>query len=244
MKKLIILLTLALASTMFGQTALTSTTLAAAMNSTDQTVAVASLTGIAVTNPRTTVYIIDKNSQIGEYASVTAVNTTAVTMTLSRTGPAKFAHISGAYVIISSPYSPANSFYTTDPHGACPATQTQFTPWINIQTGAQWLCSTLGGVWVNGWNSVGQKGVTAAVASAAGVILPSGPLFHVTGTAAITGFTLPVGFSGGDFCIVPDGVFTWTAAGNISLAGTAVVNKLLCFQWDSNAGKWEPSYIA
>jgi len=79
----------------------------------------------------------------------------------------------------------------------------------------------------------------------AGVTLPSGPLFHVTGTNAITGWTIPVGFAGGSFTVIPDAVFTWTAVGNIALAGTAVVSKALTFTYDGNAAKvWFPSYIA
>jgi hypothetical protein len=68
-------------------------------------------------------------------------------------------------------------------------------------------------------------------------------MFHVTGTAAVTGFTIPVGFMGGSFTIIPDGAFTWTTAGNIGLAGTAVVSRTLTFTWEVNAGKFYPSYV-
>jgi hypothetical protein len=46
------------------------------------------------------------------------------------------------------------------------------------------------------------------------------------------------------FTIIPDGAFTWTTAGNIALAGTAVVNKALTFLWDAKNSKWVPNYIA
>jgi hypothetical protein len=91
---------------------------------------------------------------------------------------------------------------------------------------------------------VAQAQVTAKVASAAAAILPSGPLFHVDGTLAVTGFTVPVGGVGASFSIIPDAVFTWTTAGNIALAGSAVVNKLLTFTWDATNSKYIPSYIA
>lgn len=86
----------------------------------------------------------------------------------------------------------------------------------------------------------------ANTASAAGpVVIPAADYFHVTGTAAITGWTNPAGIQdGARFSVIPDAIFTWTAAGNIALAGTAVVNKLLDFQWDATTAKWYPSYIA
>jgi len=136
------------------------------------------------------------------------------------------------------------SFYEFNPNGSPAADPNFTTPWVNVVTGEQWLYSALTKQWVAGWNNPSSiKGPTAAVASAAGAILPSGPLFHVTGTAAVTGFTIPVGFSGGSFRVVPDGAFTWTTAGNIGLAGTGVVGRVVEFIWDSNAGKFYPSYV-
>lgn len=77
------------------------------------------------------------------------------------------------------------------------------------------------------------------IASVAGSITPTGSMFHVTGTAAITGIV----FSGiRQITIIPDGVFTWTTAGNIALAGTSVVSKALFFTYDASTLKWYPSY--
>jgi len=96
--------------------------------------------------------------------------------------------------------------------------------------------------------------VTTAVASVAGATLPSGPLFHVTGTNAITAWGSSttagaVGAGGGSsdaqgepFCVIPDAIFTTTATNNIALATTAVVNKLLCYAWDGTNKKYVPSY--
>ena len=52
---------------------------------------------------------------------------------------------------------------------------------VNVANGRQWLFSTVLNAWVPGWNNDNPKAVTAAVASAAAAITPSGPLFHVTG---------------------------------------------------------------
>lgn len=87
----------------------------------------------------------------------------------------------------------------------------------------------------------------ANTASAAGVVAPpqGADYFHITGALAITGFTNPTGIQdGASFDVIPDGTFTWTAAGNIALAGTAVVSKTLTFKWDATTAKWYPSYIA
>jgi hypothetical protein len=164
-------------------------------------------------------------------------------------------HKSGTMVLIGSP----GAFNSQDPtvrsdagtqNGACVASATAFTPYINVITGKQWLCSTITNTWVPGWNNTqAPYANTAAVASAAGTVTPSGPQFHITGALAITGFNIPVGFNGtaeggGCFNVIPDAVFTWTAAGNIALAGSAVVNKLLTFCWDATNSKWIPSYIA
>jgi hypothetical protein len=48
--------------------------------------------------------------------------------------------------------------------------------------------------------------------------------------------------AGAPFCIIPDGTFTTTATNNIALASTAVVNKLLCYTFDSTNKKYVPSY--
>jgi hypothetical protein len=53
---------------------------------------------------------------------------------------------------------------------------------------------------------------------------------------------MPVGFAGGSFTIIPDGAFTWTTAGNIAIAGTAVVGVPITFTYDSYLGKFYPAY--
>lgn len=92
-------------------------------------------------------------------------------------------------------------------------------------------------------NNVGIPSTGAAVASAT-TIIPTGSRFHVTGTTAIVNINLPWGSYSQDITIVPDGIFTWTAAGNIALAGTAVVGKALKMTFDVSANKWYPSYTS
>ena len=138
---------------------------------------------------------------------------------------------------------------------SCTQANVVASPRVNIRTGAQWLCSSITTTWVPGFNNPlipMNAQPTTAVASAAGTVTPSGPLFHITGTNAITGFVIPIGcaantlatLGGCSFTVIPDAIFTWTAAGNIALAGTAVVNKALTFVWDATNKKWVPSYIA
>ncbi len=98
--------------------------------------------------------------------------------------------------------------------------------------------------WVPGWNNPARSAVTAAVASVAGATLPSGPLFHMTGTNAITSFTMPVGFTVGSFTVIADDAFTWTATNNLGDAGTAVALSTITFTWDAAAGKWYSSHLA
>jgi hypothetical protein len=82
------------------------------------------------------------------------------------------------------------------------------------------------------------------MASPAGVITPTYPITRVSGTNAITGITVPYPGFAGRVTFLPTGVFTWTTATNIQLAGTAVVGKALDFVYNPDSAKWYPSYIA
>lgn len=83
----------------------------------------------------------------------------------------------------------------------------------------------------------------ATIASAA-TIAPTKAIHRVSGTTAIDTITVPfTGFSGPVY-LVPTGVFTWTTNGNIGLAGTAVVGKVIVFVYVPSQDKWYPSYIA
>lgn len=222
-----------------AQNTLTQTTLSAAVDSSANIVNVASATGITVApNTTATVLYVDR-----ELMTVLAVNGTEITVARGADGTPAAGHASGSMVLAGKP----QWFFNHDPQGT--TSNALVTPYVNVIDGDQWLLSSITGTWVPGFqNDEEPPVVTAAVASANGVILPSGPLFHVTGGLAITGFTTPVGcdataVGGSEFTIIPDGTFTWTNAGNIAVAGTAVVNRLLTFMWDAATSKWVPSYV-
>jgi len=240
-----ITLTLAiLASAAFAQVnTVVSTTLSAAIAQNQSCFNLASVTGVNAPNfasgiAGSALYVLDPGNPMGEAMQVQRVTGTQVCV--MRAGRAT-AHISGAVVLVATN---ANWFYSVDPQGACTTASTYVTPWVNIQNGKQWICSTVSLSWVPGWNNDSAAVSTITVASAAGAITPSGPLFTVSGTAAVTGFNIPLGFSySGGFCVIPTGAFTWTTAGNIGLAGTAVVGRQLCFTWHATASKFYPSYV-
>jgi hypothetical protein len=223
------------------QNTLGTTTLSAAIaNGQTTAIRVASATGITVAGGGVTQTIIYIDT---EEMNVLAVSGTQITVFRGYDGTLATPHLSGANVLIGRPIW----FNHATPTGGCTPANVLATPYINTLTAMQWLCSTLINKWVPGWGNPGSSqqpiGPTAAVASTAGTITPSGPLFHVTGNSAITGFTLPVGYNGSPFCIIPDGTFTTTSAGNIALASTAVVSKQLCYSYDPNAAKpFFPSY--
>lgn len=81
--------------------------------------------------------------------------------------------------------------------------------------------------------------VGPALASAATVQLTTG-LEHITGTATITTLTPPRTYFTGCVSLIPDGAWQTATGGNIALASTAVVGKVLRECYDGN--KWYPSY--
>lgn len=261
----------ALAGTMFGQTALTQTTLAAAVNgptlysgnsnALQTQVTLTSVTGVngpVLGSQPTTLLYVGK-----EAMAVMAVNsTTKVVQVLRAYGGVGAPHPNGDMVLIGAIASsnpalaqggnPVAGFFEFDPSGNCTASATQTTPWINISTGAQWLCSTLTNTWVPGFGNPGNSGtpnaMSAAVASAT-TLTPSGPLFHITGSTAVTTIGIPIGFNatavgGGQFCVIPDNATAagFTAGNNIAISTTFVVNKLLCMTWDATNSKFVPTY--
>lgn len=214
------------------QNLLTQTSLSAAISATAQTFPVASATNIT-TSPATLLYV-EREAML-----VLAVSGTTITVARGQVGTPAVAHPSAEMVLAGRP----DYFATTAPSGACTTATVYASPYINISTGLEWLCSSITLRWVPGFqNSLAPPEVTAAVASAAGLITPSGPLFHITGALAITGFNIPVGFRNGGFCVIPDGTFTTTTANNIALASTAVVNKTLCWTFEGTTSKFVPSY--
>jgi hypothetical protein len=241
-------------------TALNTTTLSSALTKTASTAYFASVSNVnsPVSNFYQQAYIVGPGGGPGELVDIVGNNSTAVQ--LSRLDQYRAHWPSGSLVILGPEPTSAVGyggfilspvFNTYDPVGANATSNSTgagsviYTPWINVTTGRMWIWSDVLVCWVPGWNNPGPFAVTDAVASAAGEVTPSGPLFHITGSSAITGFNTPEAFPGfGSFTVIPDGTFTWTTANNIALAGTAVVNKAIVFTWDGTNSKWVPSVVS
>ena len=90
----------------------------------------------------------------------------------------------------------------------------------------------------------GTRAAAATIASAA-TIAPTKDITFISGTAAVVTITAIAPFTtgGGTITLIPTGAFTWTTAGNIAVAGTAVVNRALTMTYDSGTTKWYPSYV-
>ena len=76
-------------------------------------------------------------------------------------------------------------------------------------------------------------------------IIPTKEITYVSGTAAIATITpqAPLTTTNGTIILIPTGAFTWTAADNIAIAGTAVVGRALHMTYVSGNAKWYPSYV-
>lgn len=276
-KKLASLLVLlaGLAGLGFGQTALTQTTLSAAVSgpslysggstTISGTVTLAACTGLAAPilpgTPSSIIYVGR------EAMGIWSINTTSCTATVSRgyLGTQAAPHPSGDMVLYGPNYAatlaqggnplPSGLFQQDPPvNGTCTASATPTAPWVNVLTGAQWLCSSVTGTWVPGYQNpwiTDGAWQTATVPAAAGAILPSGPLFVVSGAGAITGFTIPVGCNatavgGCSFTVIAaaGSTWTWTAAGNIMTAGTGTAGHTFTFIWSASLQKFVPSSLS
>lgn len=232
-----------LPSLAFGQQfTLTQTTLTADVGLSSTTWQLGSVTGIVGQGngpgTGTSVYI-DR-----ELASVISVNTSAKTVTVLRNGGQASAHKASTMVLFGNPNAFING---ADPVGTCAVASVPAQPTINVRTGNQWLCSSVTLTWVPGFGNPGNSASpitpTTLVASTAGLVTPTGPLFHINGTSAITGFNIPTGCNASvrgacAFTVIPDAAFTWTTANNIAVAGTAVANLVIIFTWDPVSSKF------
>lgn len=229
-------------SSAFAQTALTTTTLGAAI--TDPAainVIVASATGITAPGTGANLVFLLVDREIMPVRSVTGT-----TIGVNRTGRAT-THINGAPVTIVPPLA----IVANIPTGQCTRTNLLYVPMVANggavpSDGTGWTFDCLGvttaGQWVQ-TNGNGFPTLGSTVASPAGVMTATGVYFKVSGTNAVTGITAPAGVQPGfTLQIEPTGIFTWTTATNITVAGTAVVGKVLYMVW--NGAKWAPSYIA
>jgi hypothetical protein len=114
-------------------------------------------------------------------------------------------------------------------------TPTLVTPVLGAATGTSLSLS--------GFSAVSAAAPTIASAT---TIAPTTPVVFISGVAAVVTITAaaPISTGGGTITLIPTGVFTWTTAGNIALAGTAVVSKALTMTYDATTTKWYPSYVA
>lgn len=236
---------LVLVAPLSAQTVVTSTTLSGAVNTTSETsVTVASATNVlapATGGVYTYLYVDNEMMQVLAVSGTTARVARGVNSTRAST------HITAATVWVGLAGAFRSGANASAPVGQCLRSSLQFVPAIlvgGVNNGKFYDC--LGVTTAGQWTLVSEPGpqiLGSTVASVAGVITATGTVFTVSGTAAITGITLPAGWAVGmSLYITPSAIFTWTAATNIALAGTAVVNKMLVFTW--NGAKWVPSYIA
>jgi hypothetical protein len=248
----ILLALVCLGASAFGQTALTQTRLSAAVTSASTTtIVVNSATGITATQAAPTLLVVDNEAMF-----VNAVSGTTLTVQRGASGTAAKQHIVNATVLAGPP----SAFVAFIPSGKCANGQGLFlySPVVSIvgQEVKQWLCSTVSLSVVPGFRNGAPENssVTTAVASAAGATLPTGPLFHITGTNAITAWGSStslgaVGMAGGSsdgqgapFCVIPDAAYTTTATNNIAKATTGVVNVIQCWTFDATNKKYVPTY--
>jgi hypothetical protein len=110
----------------------------------------------------------------------------------------------------------------------------QTTAGVNFAIGAN-------GVIANGNGTATQGAPTIASAS---TIAPVNPIVFVSGTTTINTITAPAPIStyGGSIKIIPTGAFATGTSGNIAIASTAVVSKMLEMTYDVATAKWYPSY--
>jgi hypothetical protein len=201
-----------------------------------------------------------------EQMRVTAVNGTQLTVVRGVNGTVATPHATGAMVLAGQ----SRFFYVQDPGGLgsqgpggapisnvpCILNNVVVSPWVNIRTGAQWICNPTSLVWTPSFNNplLPLGASFATVASVAGAQPIPGPVSKISGTNAITSFTFTgngmIGLNGaatantqvgGQFCIIPTGIYTTTATNNIGAATTAVVGIIQCWYWNGPDAKWYPT---
>lgn len=141
---------------------------------------------------------------------------------------------------------PTTAFVQSDQDGACTRTQLAYVPLISIATHRTFDCPSNSGAWMrtDGPDAKSYYGTAIASGASATVIIPA-QTFKISGTSAITTFTLPAGWQPGlCFNIIPTGNFTLSSTGgNIGKSATAVTGRVMKVCWGGAAGQfWYPSY--
>lgn len=252
-----------------GQTSITQTTLAAAISgpagysgtssTISGTVTLTACAGIlAPTLPGSPVSMIYIDREA--IGILTGWNSTTCSGPVLRgyLGTQAAPHKLADMVLIAPPYNTnlalggnpvPNGFYNADPPvGSTCSAGVPTNIWLNVNTGNQWLCSTITNTWVPGFtNQIGETIVPTTAVASATTILPSGPLFHITGTTPVTTITAPVGCNatavgGCTFtAIVDTGTASMFATGGnleIGAAITTLTGNAYVFTWDAVQSKW------
>ena len=170
---------------------------------------------------------------LGTPASGTLTNCTGLPIATGVSGLA-----TGIATFLATPSSTNLRTALTDETGTGSAvfatTPTLVTPIIGAATGTSLSLSSFSAV-----------SAAAPTIASATTIAPTTPIAFVSGTTAVVNITAaaPISTGGGTITLIPTGAFTWTAAGNIAVLGTAVVNRALTMTYDATTTKWYPSYV-
>lgn len=254
------------ASFSFAQTqTLSSTTLGAAIgtltNGVPQTtITLASTSTMLNAGPQAqvnTVLYVDKELM---FVSTVVDSTHVIVKRAQGTGEGAIltTHLNGAAVLFAitnaagtnnvtaAPAFFSNKQPTAQLFGSCVSTSLLVQPLVYPFSGDIFSC--LGVTGSQQWVQVDRPGrptVAATAAAPTGLLTITATNMVLSGTNAITGVNVPAGWASGmSFTIMPTGIFTWTTATNLAVAGTAVVGKALTFTWNATTSKWYPSYIA
>jgi len=144
----------------------------------------------------------------------------------------------GVATFLTTPSSANLRTVLTDETGTGAAvfanTPTLVTPVLGAATGTSIALSSFSAV-----------SAAAPTIASATTIAPTTPIVFISGTTAVVNITAaaPISTGGGTITLIPTGAFTWTAAGNIAVLGTAVVNRALTMTYDATTTKWYPSYV-
>lgn len=90
-----------------------------------------------------------------------------------------------------------------------------------------------------------SNGVQGADLASGATVAPTHGIHNITGAAAIVNITPPWPAFAGVVWFIAGGIFTWTAAGNIAVAGTSTaVGRTIGFLYSAVTGKWYPTAVA
>ena len=90
-----------------------------------------------------------------------------------------------------------------------------------------------------------SNGCQGADLASAATIAPTHLIHNVTGVAAIVNITPPWPGFAGVVWFIATSIWTWTAAGNIAVAGTVTAaGRAVGFTYVPAIGKWYPTIVA